>query len=168
MNSANVNKSNRLKFYIAGALFALAVVFMVISATKATAEFFLTVREVQESPTDLSGQNIRVSGAVLGDSILFNNETGHLTFTIAHIPGTDEEINAQGGLSRVLHEAVNDSENPLLRVTYHGPRPDMLKDEAQAILTGRLGDDGVFIAEELLLKCPSKYEEAIPGQVEND
>jgi cytochrome c-type biogenesis protein CcmE len=41
----------------------------------------------------------------------------------------------------------------------------MLRDEAQAILTGRLNDAGEFIAEELLLKCPSKYEEALPDQV---
>jgi cytochrome c-type biogenesis protein CcmE len=42
----------------------------------------------------------------------------------------------------------------------------MLKDEAQAILTGTLNPEGVFVAEELLLKCPSKYEEALPEQAE--
>jgi cytochrome c-type biogenesis protein CcmE len=42
--------------------------------------------------------------------------------------------------------------------------PDLLQDEAQAIMTGLLGDDGVFYADELLLKCPTKYEEAVPGQ----
>jgi hypothetical protein len=29
-----------------------------------------------------------------------------------------------------------------------------------------LGPDGVFIADELLLKCPSRYEEAVPEQVQ--
>ena len=38
--------------------------------------------------------------------------------------------------------------------------PDLLQHEAQAIMTGRLGDDGVFYADELLLKCPSRYEES--------
>jgi cytochrome c-type biogenesis protein CcmE len=33
-------------------------------------------------------------------------------------------------------------------------------------MTGELGDDGVFYADELLLKCPTKYEEAVPGQSE--
>ncbi len=42
----------------------------------------------------------------------------------------------------------------------------MLKDEAQAILTGTLQNDGTFLVEELLLKCPSKYEEALPEQAE--
>jgi cytochrome c-type biogenesis protein CcmE len=36
----------------------------------------------------------------------------------------------------------------------------MLKDKTQAIMTGRLISDQVFEAEELLLKCPSKYENA--------
>jgi cytochrome c-type biogenesis protein CcmE len=43
--------------------------------------------------------------------------------------------------------------------------PDLLKDEAQAIVTGKLGADGVFVADELLLKCPSKYAADVPNQV---
>ena len=31
-------------------------------------------------------------------------------------------------------------------------------------MTGQLGTDGIFHADELLLKCPTKYEEAVPGQ----
>jgi cytochrome c-type biogenesis protein CcmE len=31
-------------------------------------------------------------------------------------------------------------------------------------MTGHLGEDGVFYAEELLLKCPTRYEEAVPKQ----
>jgi len=155
-------KSNRLKFIIGGVLFVVAVAFMVISATKATAEFFLTIREVEDSENDLSGQNLRVSGAVLGESITYNTETGRLHFTIAHIPGDDDEIERHGGLNAVLHQAVNDPENPHLAVIYDGPQPDMLRDEAQAIVTGTLDSEGVFIAEELLLKCPTKYEESLP------
>ncbi|MGB9641322.1 MAG: cytochrome c maturation protein CcmE [Anaerolineales bacterium] len=39
-----------------------------------------------------------------------------------------------------------------------------MKNEAQAIMTGKLGTDGIFYAQELLLKCPTKYEEALPQQ----
>jgi cytochrome c-type biogenesis protein CcmE len=31
-------------------------------------------------------------------------------------------------------------------------------------VTGKLGEDGVFYADELLLKCPTKYEETLPEQ----
>jgi cytochrome c-type biogenesis protein CcmE len=139
---------------------------MVISASQATAEFFMTVRELQESDTDRLDKNLRVSGAVYGDSIFYDPETGLLHFTIAHIPGDDDEIKSRGGLSQVLHQAVNDPGNPSLAVVYAGPQPDMLRHEAQAIITGTLNSEGVFIAEELLLKCPTRYEEALPGQVE--
>jgi len=161
------SKSNRIKFIIGGGLFVAAVVFMVISATQATAEFFMTVREVQESKADLRGENLRVSGAVIGESIAYDVETGELHFVIAHIPGDDEEIRDAGGLSYVLHQAVQDPNNPRLEIIYQGSPPDMLRDEAQAILTGTLNTEGQFAAEELLLKCPSKYEEALPDQVEN-
>ena len=33
-------------------------------------------------------------------------------------------------------------------------------------MTGQLGEDGIFYADELLLKCPTKYEEAVPEQSE--
>ncbi len=159
-------KSNRVKFLVGGGLFIVAVLFLVVSASQSTAEFFLTVREVKESTKNLTGQNLRISGAVLGDTIAINPDNGLLEFTIAHVPGKEREIEALGGLSLVLHQAVNDPKNPRLEVRYEGSKPDMLKNEAQAILTGTLNEEGVFIAEELLLKCPSRYEEALPDQVE--
>ncbi len=159
-----VSKSNRNKFYIAGALFFIAVVLMVISATRATAEFFMTVEEVLASSQELQGQNLRVSGAVMGESIFFDPETGLLHFIIANIPGDDESIDQAGGLVVVLNQAVNNPDAATLEVLYTGPRPDMLRDEAQAIVTGSLTEEGVFLAEELLLKCPSKYEEVLPDQ----
>lgn len=159
-------RSNQIKFIISGGLFIIAVIILIVSATRTTAEFFLTVEELISSQEDLQSQNIRVSGAVLGDSIQFDPETGLLHFTIAHIPADDELTNVEGELSRVLHQAVIDPDNPRLAVVYEGAKPDMLRNEAQAIITGQLNSDGVFIAQELLLKCPSKYEEALPDQSE--
>jgi cytochrome c-type biogenesis protein CcmE len=43
-------------------------------------------------------------------------------------------------------------------------KPDLLKHESQAIIRGRLGEDGRFYADEVLLKCPSRYQEAVPEQ----
>jgi len=159
-------KSPRWKYIIGGALFVIAVILLVISATRATAEFFMTIEELQGSQANLAGENLRVSGAVLGDSIAYDTETGLLHFTIAHIPAEEDEIEALGGLGAVLHQAANDSDVPLLDVVYQGAQPDMLRHEAQAIVTGSLNADGVFMAEELLLKCPTKYEEALPEQAE--
>lgn len=158
-------RNNRIKFIAGGVLLLAAVVFMIISATQATAQFFLTVAELQNTDRDLAGENLRVSGAVIGDSIAYDADAGALHFTIANIPGNDKEIEARGGLETVLHQAVLDPNEPHLDVVYHGAPPDMLKDEAQAILTGTIQPGGTFLAEEILLKCPSKYEEALPEQV---
>ena len=53
-----------------------------------------------------------------------------------------------------------------LDVVYYGVLPTLLQNEAQAIITGELGEDGVFVADELLLKCPTKYDEVLPEQSE--
>ena len=64
----------------------------------------------------------------------------------------------------VLHQAVNNPDANRISVVYEGVMPDLLQNEAQAIMTGKIGEDGNFYASELLLKCPTKYEEAIPEQ----
>jgi cytochrome c-type biogenesis protein CcmE len=88
-----------------------------------------------------------------------------LSFDIAHVPGDNAAIEMGGGLAAVLHAAVTDPTRTRLTIVYNGPKPDLLRDEAQAIVTGHLGEDGLFHADELLLKCPTKYQEAIPSQV---
>lgn len=158
-------RNNHIKFIIGGVMLVAVVIFMVISATRETAQFFLTVSELQNAEQDYSGENLRVSGAVIGDSIRYDSASNLLHFTIADIPTDDDEIAALGGLEAVLHDAAIDPNAARLAVVYSGAKPDMLKDEAQAILTGSIQADGTFLAEEILLKCPSKYEEALPEQV---
>lgn len=165
--TTQVSKSNRLKFLIGGGLFLVAVIFMIISVTRATAEFFITVKELQDANADFGDQNLRISGAVIGDSISYDVARDELQFIIAHIPGDQDEIRDAGGLSTVLHRAVTDPNTPHQKILYRGAPPDMLRNEAQAILTGTISPEGVFMAEELLLKCPSKYEEAVPNQAEH-
>ena len=114
----------------------------------------------------LKDRDLRISGAVVGDSINYDPDSLTISFEVAHIPGDNDEINAQGGLAAVLNYAVTNAETARLDVIYVGPKPDLLQNEAQAIMTGRLGEDGTFYADELLLKCPTKYEDAVPDQVE--
>ncbi|HEY5984533.1 MAG TPA: cytochrome c maturation protein CcmE [Anaerolineales bacterium] len=154
----------RSKFIIGGVLILAAVVYLIASSTKASAEYFLTVDEVVTQGQAVVGKNLRLSGAVIGDTIQYDPQTLTLTFDIAHVPGSNREVEAQGGLAAVLHAAVIDPSRTRIKVSYTGPKPDLLKDEAQAIMTGQVGSDGVFHAEELLLKCPTKYEEAVPTQ----
>ena len=156
----------RLKFIIGGLLIVAAIGYLIFSATNANAQFFLTVEELQARSQAIAGKDVRVSGAVIGNTIQYDPQSLTLMFTVAQVPGDNNVIDAQGGLAAVLHAAVIDPSKPRLKVVYHGPRPDLLKDEAQAIMTGQLGSDGVFQANELLLKCPTKYQDAVPNQVQ--
>ena len=152
------------KFFIGGVLILGAVVFLIWSATASTSEYFLTIDELNAKGSSIVDKNLRVSGAVIGDSIQYDPQTLTLNFEVAQVPGDNVVIESQGGLAAVLHEAVLDPSRAHMKVVYVGPKPDLLRNEAQAIITGYVDADGVFHADELLLKCPTKYEEAVPNQ----
>ena len=162
--SQPTQKGGQIKFLIGGALIIAAIILLIITNTKAGAQYFLTVDELVDQQTEMTGKEVRISGAVLGDTIEYNTDNLVLHFSVAHVPGDNKEIEAAGGLALVLHQAVNDPSLKRIPVEYVGVMPDLLRDEAQAIMTGKMGEDGVFYAEELLLKCPTKYEEAVPEQ----
>ena len=154
----------RTKFILGGLLILAAVVYLIVSSTQASAEYFMTVDEIKAEGSSVIGKSLRLSGAVVGDSIQYDAETLTLTFDVAHVSGDNDEIESQGGLAEVLFQAVNDPSRQRITAIYNGPKPDLLRGEAQAIMTGHIGDDGIFYADELLLKCPTRYEEAVPEQ----
>ena len=158
--------ANRAKFIIGGLLIAAAVIYLIVSTLQNTQQYFMTVEEMQGKGAAMVGREARVSGAVIGDSIEYDSQTLTLRFVIAHTPGDQKEVDALGGLAEVLHLAVNNPNAARMQVEYKGVMPDLLRNEAQAIMTGEMGDDGVFYANELLLKCPTKYEDAVPSQAE--
>jgi cytochrome c-type biogenesis protein CcmE len=162
-----LNARGRIKFYAGGGLIFAAIVYLIITSTQAGSHYYLTVQELKDRQVEMTGRDVRISGVVLGESIDYDASNLTLRFTVAHIPGDNDEIDAQGGLALVLHNASIDPALPRLNVVYYGVRPDLLQNEAQAIMTGKLGEDGVFTAGELLLKCPTKYEEALPEQAGN-
>jgi cytochrome c-type biogenesis protein CcmE len=164
--STQASSGGRAKFIVGGLLIVAAIVYLIVTSTQASAQYFLTVDELTERIGSEIGRDVRVSGAVIGDSVQYDPQSLTLEFSIAHVPGDNSEIEAQGGLGKVLYDAVNDPDRSRIQVVYIGPKPDLLRHEAQAILTGELGEDGVFYADELLLKCPTKYEEAVPEQSE--
>jgi cytochrome c-type biogenesis protein CcmE len=152
------------KFVIGGILILGAVVFLIWTSTAANAEYFLTIDELNAKGSGVIDKNLRVSGAVIGDSIQYDAQNLTLSFEVAHVPADNLAIESEGGLAEVLHQAVLDPSRTRIKVVYVGPKPDLLRNEAQAIMTGHIGQDGVFYAEELLLKCPTRYEEAVPEQ----
>jgi cytochrome c-type biogenesis protein CcmE len=162
--AAPAGRAGRSKFLIGGLMIAAAVVYLIVSSTRAAAQYYLTIDELTARGGEVAGRDLRISGAVDGATIAYDARTLTLRFTMANVPGNLDEIERAGGLAAALHQAVGNPEATRLEVVYVGPLPDLMRHEAQAIVTGRLGDDGVFYADDLLLKCPTRYEEEIPVQ----
>jgi cytochrome c-type biogenesis protein CcmE len=168
MQETNTSVSGgRIKFILGGLLIVAAVVYLIASSTQAAAQYYLTIDELVAKAETVGDRDIRISGAVDGETINYDAQTLTLQFTVVNVPADTDEIEAAGGLAEVLHEALQDEDAARLDVQYEGPMPDLLRHEAQAIVTGRMGEDGVFYADELLLKCPTRYEEEVPLQSEN-
>lgn len=163
---AEPKSASRTKFIIGALLIVAAIVYLIASSTQAAAQYYLTIDELIAKGDAVAGRDVKISGAVDGSTIEYDAQTLTLKFTIANVPADMSEIDREGGLAEVLHKAVNDPTAARLQVVYVGPKPDLLRDEAQAIVTGQMGPDGVFQADELLLKCPTRYEEEVPAQVQ--
>jgi cytochrome c-type biogenesis protein CcmE len=156
--SAVQRGAGRWKFLVAGIAMLGAVVYLILSGTASGALPMISVNELVNDPK-YTGQLVRVTGAVLGDTIRFDGENLIIEFTVASIPPDVED------LAQALYEATLDPDAAHMPVRVEGqPKPDLLQNEAQAIMTGTLGEDGVFRADEVLFKCPSRYGEADANQ----
>ncbi len=136
----------RAKFIIGGLVVAAALIYLIVSSLTSSAQYYMTVKELQGKGPAMVGRSLRVSGFVIGDSIAYNPAASSLSFNIVD---TRDEL-------------TSPQKTEMLKVVYNGPKPDLLQNEAQAIAEGKLNPDGTFTATHLLLKCPSKYEDQLP------
>lgn len=137
-------RRSRMKFVAGGILLFAGVVYLIVNAMSGNTQLYKTVAEFYAEQDRLVGRDLRVSGWVIGDSIQFT------------------QIDAT--TTRLEFDIVDDMANPGQRlriVAMNEPKPDLLQNEAQALVEGSIGEDGVFMANPggLLLKCPTRYEE---------
>ena len=99
--------------------------------------YYHTIAELQTLNGSARTQRMRVGGTVAVGSI--RRLTGRVDFVL-------------------------EGEGKTLPVSYIGsdPLPDTFVDKSQALVEGRPGPDGRFVAEHVQAKCASKYE-AAPG-----
>jgi cytochrome c-type biogenesis protein CcmE len=155
-------KSSRIPFIVGGIPILAAIVFLIMSSTLSGARFFITVDELMTDAIYVD-QSVRVSGVVLGDTIVYDAQTLTIEFTVAHVPNEFDDLGS------ALHLAANNPQATRMQVRVENQvKPDLLRHEAQAIMTGTLGADGVFHATELNLKCPTRFIEGMPDSLRDD
>lgn len=125
-------KTKRRAIAVAGIVVIVAIVVLAVVAGGTSAR---TVTVAEAAGGDVAGERIQVTGNVVPDS--YYNEGNDLVFSL-YDPETD------GGAT--------------LEARYAGGVSATFGNDVTAICTGKVGDDGVLEASELVTKCPSKYE----------
>ncbi len=134
----------RKKFLIGGLIILVAIGSLGFMAFRGAATFYFKVSEISGKSSNFVNQNIRVEGQVATGS-LEQVKTGAANlykFTIVD----DQDANSQ------------------LPVSYQGALPDTFKEGNDAVVEGRINSSGYFEAQQIIVKCPSKYAPATPAQ----
>ncbi len=139
VNERAANK--KIKFIAGGVVIALAIVYLIYNGIASNAAYFLTVDELYAKGAAIENQTVRVSGDVDAKTIDFNNRDLILAFDIVSESGER------------------------LPVVFNGPKPDQMREGAEAILEGKY-DGERFTAQSLMLKCPSRYEEGTIEEIQ--
>lgn len=120
------------KILIAAALFVLVGGYLAYSGARSSMAYYLTVGELLDRRATLADSDIRLSGQVAVDGLVWDQVSGNLRFQVTD--GTQA-----------------------IPVKYRGVVPDAFKPGADVVLEGRY-DGTAFTAERLFAKCPSKFE----------
>jgi cytochrome c-type biogenesis protein CcmE len=126
--------SSKSKFLVGGLVVVVVIGALIATSFSGSTSDYLTIAEVKALGPD-QDRDSRVAGEIVPNSVQWETEELHLTFEIKDATGT-------------------------LPISYNGPQPDMLVDAVEAVAIGKY-DPTIqqFQAQELLMKCPSKYEE---------
>ncbi len=120
------------RFIIGGIIVFLAIGYLGYMGFTSSATYYYTVSEVMEQGDSIYDENVRVNGQVAPGSVEQESGSFILRFTIT-----------EGGQS--------------LPVVYQGVVPDAFKVGNEVVAEGQLNSDGIFQANTILAKCPSKY-----------
>ena len=133
----NKRARNRLIGVTAIVLLVIVAIFASIGSRGGTA-YYKTVEEIAND-SELANERVKVGGAVVSGS--WDRKSNPMSFTIK---GEDDTTDA----------------GPTVKVVYNGAVPSTFGDGVTAIVTGTLSAEGTLEADEMITKCPSKYESA--------
>ncbi|RMG16064.1 MAG: cytochrome c maturation protein CcmE [Deltaproteobacteria bacterium] len=117
-----------------------ALVWLAGASLKDDLEYYKKVDEVMADKARWTGPKLKMGGHVPKGSIFNKPGTLDYIFTVAH-NGAEVEVH------------------------YTGVVPDTFKDGSEVVVAGRLTPEGYFEANEVIAKCPSKYESRGKGKM---
>ena len=115
--------------------------------------------------------------AALGFSAFQKSLTPYVSFREAKAAGTSVQVSGEILRSQVAYDPrdgslrfpLKDHSGEVMHVRFQGGKPNNFDQAEQVVAIGRC-ENGVFKADSLLTKCPSKYEAepgAAPAKPEN-
>ena len=125
-------KSQRIKFVLLILAVALVTFGWIIIGTEKEEVPYVSIAELHAKQGTWKQNRFRLGGLVEAGSIAYSADRLTVDFIVAQ------------GDNR-------------LRVHYEGLTPDLFKDEAEVIIEGEY-HDGIFLADNLMTKCASRYE----------
>ena len=135
----DVGHGNRTRFVVLGLVLALSVGYMVYAAFPGNALYFLTVSEFMARDNVQDGRMVRVAGKLVDGSFLREENSAASSFRL-----TDKDSGLAG---------------EHLAASYVGVLPDLFfNPHSEVILEGSYGPGRVFQVDNVLVKCPSKYQ----------
>ena len=121
------------RYLIGGGIIILAVAYLIVLSLGSSVSYYLTVSELMDKSNELQNTKVRVIGKIVNGSIQWNAEDLELEFKIS-----------EGGET--------------LPVVYNGAKPAGLEPSLHILVEGKYQPDRVFLANQLIMRCPSKYE----------
>ena len=128
--------AHRGKLLIAVGVFVLALGYLGFTAFQGASAYYLTVGELLAKGDSAYDKNLRVNGKLVPTSF---------------------ERDANGTL---LHFSLIDTDGQeTIAAVYNGLVPDLFFNEhSEILLEGTYDSNGLFDAQAILVKCPSKYQ----------
>jgi cytochrome c-type biogenesis protein CcmE len=128
-----------VRFGVAIAIIVVSLGYLAYTGVQESKSYYVTIKELHGLGDNAYTKRLRVGGSVQ--------------------PGSIRQAGTNADFVLVEQDPRTPGEVQSLRVSYKGtePPPDTFKDEAQALVVGEFGRDGVFHAHEIQAKCASKY-----------
>lgn len=121
------------KKYIIGAIIlCIAAGYLIYLGFSSSTSYYVTVSEFYAQGTELYDTGLRIAGKII-EPINWDSDKVELSFTIS-----------EGGQT--------------MPVVYAGVMPGNFQSDSDILVEGSYDSSGVFKADQLILKCPSKYE----------